>query len=518
MHTHLLYTASLVLLLIGVKSFAQVNLINNGGFEELVSMHVPVGVTLDPEPGGGFEQAAFVFYDSHTIGTAYQLGAPENMYGFQEAYEGEKYGGIVSEAYYRGSQTGVIRNGIITLHSNEILYEGYRYTLKFHVGKMDNSNISPNLEITLNGDQSIFDFSISDTQNWQEKIVQFTAEDNFTEIRFEITNISIFTNDLAGVYLDDVQLYMTCQLEYPCLDIVEFMEPHFPESNIGPNAAFTIENLSNVSTCSLSVISPSSQGQLVFTSTLNCDYGIASPVYWTGTNNSGNPVANGFYTVSVHLENVCGSRLFAGTLVKIADFSGVVTEFDCEDEKPPKPCCIHEPTIFIDDHDWIMETLLFHSIENILVASNNPVTVNTGSYVIMRAGERIELLPGFSTIRPELFVAEIIPCPNLRLSEETLENTEPEDLEIVSKDGVESDVKPVTFYPNPTSGLLTLAYSQQLLTVEVYDPLGRQLLQTAPNATTTSIDLSGQPAGIYIIRAGLEDGSTETHRVVLSPP
>ncbi len=73
-------------------------------------------------------------------------------------------------------------------------------------------------------------------------------------------------------------------------------------------------------------------------------------------------------------------------------------------------------------------------------------------------------------------------------------------------------------YPNPTTGLLTLTHSQQLLTVEVYDPLGRQLLQTAPNATTTSIDLSGQPAGIYIIRAGLEDGSTETHRVVLSPP
>ncbi len=73
-------------------------------------------------------------------------------------------------------------------------------------------------------------------------------------------------------------------------------------------------------------------------------------------------------------------------------------------------------------------------------------------------------------------------------------------------------------FPNPTTGQLTLSHTQQLLTVEVYDPLGRQLLQTAPNTTTTSIDLSGQPAGIYIIRAGLDDGSTETHRVVLSPP
>ena len=77
---------------------------------------------------------------------------------------------------------------------------------------------------------------------------------------------------------------------------------------------------------------------------------------------------------------------------------------------------------------------------------------------------------------------------------------------------------PLILYPNPTTGLLTLTHSQQLLTVEVYDPLGRQLQLSTPNTTTTSIDLSGQPAGIYIIRAGLEDGGTETHRVVLSPP
>jgi len=92
------------------------------------------------------------------------------------------------------------------------------------------------------------------------------------------------------------------------------------------------------------------------------------------------------------------------------------------------------------------------------------------------------------------------------------------DPELEEEIGEVNATYPFILYPNPTTGLLTLTHSQQLLSVEVYDPLGRQLLQTAPNATTTSIDLSGQPAGIYIICAGLEDGSVETHRVVLSPP
>lgn len=357
-------------------------------------------------------------------------------------------------------------------------------------------------------------------KHWQEKIVHFTAEENYNRIHFEITNTAPFTNDLAGVYLDDIELYMTCQLEYPCLDIVEFIEPQFPESNVGPNSAFTVENLFNVQSCSLSVRSLSSQGQIVFSNTFSCENGITSPVYWTGTSNSGNSVANGFYSVSVHLANVCGSRAFDGTLVKAADFTGSVAEFECENDKPPKPCCTHEPTIFIDGQDWIMETLLFHSTESIIVASTEPVIVNTGSNVVMRAGERIELNPGFSTDGHELFIAEIVPCdgeedppgPSGKLADD--EEWEDDDIEEVQP--LQAETSPV-LYPNPTTGLLTLQHPQTIVQMEAFDTYGRSVARTAPNSTTGTMDLSGNAAGIYIIRATLEDGSTETHRAVLAP-
>jgi hypothetical protein len=500
--------------------YAQVNLVDNGGFEDLTSAHIVTNMTFEQEcSGGGGSQGAFVFYDGHVIGTVYQLGIPENMFGYQEAYEGEKYGGIASEHYYIGMQTGCKRNGIIKLHLNSTLLAGYNYTLMFRVSKMDDSSIDPNLEVTLNDDQSVFDYTISDSQNWQEKIVQFTAENDYDKLQFEVTNTSSFTNDMAGVYLDDIQLYMSCQLEYPCLDIAEFIDPQFPESNIGPNSAFTIENLSNVHTCSLSVTSIFSQGQLVFTNTLNCEHGIASPVYWTGTSNSGNSVSNGFYTVSVHLTNVCGSRSFAGTLVKAADFTGALTEFACEDAKPPKPCCQSEPTLYLDGYNWFMVTLLFHTTEQIMVASTEPVIVNAGSNVVMRAGERIELLPGFSTIRPELFVAEIIPCPSLRLSGEEGDYSHQiiEISELNDPRGVDA-LEQTVLYPNPTTGRLTLQHPQTIAQMEAFDIFGRGVARTSPNSNNATIDLSGMAAGIYLIRATLEDGKVETHRAVLQGP
>lgn len=149
---------------LGVNSYAQVNLVSNGGFEELVSAHVPSGMTFDPDPYSGSTLGAFVFYDSHVIGIVYQLGNHENMFGYQEAFEGEKYGGVVTERQYNGSQTSILRKGLIKIHTNEILLKGYHYTLKFRVSKMDNSNINPNLNINLNNDQSVSNLTISDAQ------------------------------------------------------------------------------------------------------------------------------------------------------------------------------------------------------------------------------------------------------------------------------------------------------------------------------------------------------------------
>ncbi len=159
------------------------------------------------------------------------------------------------------------------------------------------------------------------------------------------------------------------------------------------------------------------------------------------------------------------------------------------------------------------------TLNGVTVSPNNLTPTTFYADITYRAGEEIIFTDGFSVTDGATMHAYIDPfeCENgmlMRLGEE-----EPELESELQNSTISRSVEPKsTLYPNPTTGLLTLSHSQQLLTVEVYDPLGRQLQLTTPNTTTTNIDLSGQPAGIYIIRAGLEDGSTETHRVVLSPP
>ncbi len=355
---------------------------------------------------------------------------------------------------------------------------------------------------------------------WHQVNIEFVAPDDSHDwIAFELQD---WGEDLCKSYIgiDDVSL-LSCN-PMSCDPTSGEMWPSVSGSH-DYNTPWRIDNIDNVEFFLLQ-LGLANQQSMSETYSLNCVDGFPNGWHWTGKGESGQELASGPYKYLLTVGNQCGIVTREGNFVKNNASTNptnvVPLVYGCDGITyvPPKPCCPYEPIIYVDGQNWVEQDLTIHATEKIIVASIAPVVVGTNSNVVMRAGERIELNPGFSTDGMESFIAEIVPCPNYRLSEETLENAETEEFEIVSKDGVESEIIPVTLYPNPTTGLLTLTHSQQLLTVEVYDPLGRQLLQTTPNATTTSIDLSGQPAGIYIIRTGLEDGGTETHRVVLSPP
>jgi len=361
---------------------------------------------------------------------------------------------------------------------------------------------------------------------WHQVTVEFIApEDHWLTnahdwLSFELQD---WGEDVCNSYIgiDDVSLW-SCS-PHSCSSISGELAPVFSGSHYD-SEPWRIDNIGNVSKLNLEIW-PMLGGDIAEFS-VECEYGFPNGWQWSGQSAGGEEFAAATYIYKLTAQNECWSVDFSGTFVKLNSNQNPteVTPlfFGCGGVTyvPPFPCCPYEPIIYVDGQNWVEQDLTIHATEKIIVASIAPVVVGTNSNVVMRAGERIELNPGFSTDGMESFIAEIVPCPNYRLSEESTVYNEQEiiETEIANKDVIEPDVKLVTVYPNPTTGLLTLAHSQQLITVEVYDPLGRQLLQTAPNTTTTSIDLSGQPAGIYIIRAGLEDGSIETHRVVLSPP
>lgn len=74
------------------------------------------------------------------------------------------------------------------------------------------------------------------------------------------------------------------------------------------------------------------------------------------------------------------------------------------------------------------------------------------------------------------------------------------------------DRSQVTLYPNPTRNLIYIDTDLNLQTIEVYNNLGQRILTT--NGADNSVDLSAQPAGVYIFRLQTVDGQTAEYKVI----
>ena len=82
--------------------------------------------------------------------------------------------------------------------------------------------------------------------------------------------------------------------------------------------------------------------------------------------------------------------------------------------------------------------------------------------------------------------------------------------------GVEEQEAPsVSIAPNPTNGLLNInADGRVVQNASLYDLSGRLINTYMVNDATTSIDMSQVPAGIYVLKMLLEDGSPVVKKVV----
>ena len=68
-------------------------------------------------------------------------------------------------------------------------------------------------------------------------------------------------------------------------------------------------------------------------------------------------------------------------------------------------------------------------------------------------------------------------------------------------------------YPNPVTDILTLAHSNTISEVIVYNLLGQQVLTMKPNATQTQVDLSELNTGTYMVKI-TSDEVSKTVKVV----
>ena len=64
-----------------------------------------------------------------------------------------------------------------------------------------------------------------------------------------------------------------------------------------------------------------------------------------------------------------------------------------------------------------------------------------------------------------------------------------------------------TYYPNPSTGHLTINSKETIDSVEVINLLGQQLIKQKPNSQDYTLDLTTLSAGQYFLRAQI-DGKT----------
>ncbi len=70
-----------------------------------------------------------------------------------------------------------------------------------------------------------------------------------------------------------------------------------------------------------------------------------------------------------------------------------------------------------------------------------------------------------------------------------------------------------TFYPNPTTEIITLQSVNNIESVALYNILGQRVLITQVGATTKELDLSALPAGPYVMKVSV-DGQVGSYKIL----
>ncbi|MFL9845777.1 T9SS type A sorting domain-containing protein [Flavobacterium rhizosphaerae] len=75
--------------------------------------------------------------------------------------------------------------------------------------------------------------------------------------------------------------------------------------------------------------------------------------------------------------------------------------------------------------------------------------------------------------------------------------------------GVDDFIKNrVAVYPNPSDGIVNIVSDENIISVQLYDIQGRQLQTESKSGTEVSLDLSGRPKGIYLVKIITNNGAS----------
>ena len=81
----------------------------------------------------------------------------------------------------------------------------------------------------------------------------------------------------------------------------------------------------------------------------------------------------------------------------------------------------------------------------------------------------------------------------------------------LATDGFDSSA--FAYYPNPVSSILNISYSQDLISVKVFNVIGQEIDSSNIHAKATQIDLSAYSSGTYFIKVATAN-ATKTFKVI----
>ncbi len=126
------------------------------------------------------------------------------------------------------------------------------------------------------------------------------------------------------------------------------------------------------------------------------------------------------------------------------------------------------------------------------------------------AGNKIKLQVGFKVQNGDLFTAKIQECSSSTTSKN---NSKKQTVEIQINRKEES----IQLYPNPTSGIVNISGTENIVSWEVYNSVGatyNKSNSSAKQSETFSVNLSDYPSGLYFIRITLKNGEQLIKKII----
>ncbi len=151
----------------------------------------------------------------------------------------------------------------------------------------------------------------------------------------------------------------------------------------------------------------------------------------------------------------------------------------------------------------------FEARERIIAGANVTYSTPSGNFEILNAAEstfyakdQILLKPGFCAKQGSRFLAKIkgYPCAEMKLDDEYYFNEENETRQVatlIEEFSVSTKSLPITVYPNPSSGSISIITNINYTKITITDILGNVVLYNESNSKT--IDISVLSVGVYIL-------------------